>query len=220
MKALNDDLQMRSDWHLPICSGSERIRTPDGDKAHSTQKPEALLYRVILASSQPGDVVLDPFFGSGTTGAVAKKLHRRWIGIEREPVYIEMAQQRIDAVTPAPLDSAVFDVRDQKRLQPRIAFGSLLEQSLLLPGQTLYFRQNRTLAALIKPDGRLRMTDGFEGSIHQAGKHLMGGSPCNGWDHWYFEAANGALHPVDELRQVVRDRLAGPDDDNHDNTHD
>jgi modification methylase len=220
MKALNDDLQMRSDWHLPICSGSERIRTPDGDKAHSTQKPEALLYRVILASSQPGDVVLDPFFGSGTTGAVAKKLHRRWIGIEREPVYIQVAQQRIDAITPAPYDSAVFAVRDQKRLQARISFGSLLEHGLLLPGQTVYFRQSLNQPAQVKPDGHLRLVGGFEGSIHQAGRHLMNGSPCNGWDHWYFEAADGSLHPVDELRQAVRDRLAGPDNGNHDNKHD
>jgi modification methylase len=220
MKALNDDLQMRSDWHLPICSGNERIRTPEGDKAHSTQKPEALLYRVILASSQPGDVVLDPFFGSGTTGAVAKKLHRRWIGIEREPAYIQVAQQRIDAITPAPYDADVFDVRDQKRLQARLSFGSLLEHGLLLPGQTVYFRQSLDQPAQVKPDGHLRLAGGFEGSIHQAGKHLMNGSPCNGWDHWYFEAADGSLHPVDELRQVVRDRLAGPDDDNHDDKHD
>jgi modification methylase len=221
MKALNDDLQMRSDWHLPICSGSERIRTPDGDKAHSTQKPEALLYRVILASSQPGDVVLDPFFGSGTTGAVAKKLHRRWIGIEREPVYIPVAQQRIDAITPTPLDTAVFDVRDHKRLQPRIAFGSLLEQGLLLPGQTLYFRNDRSQAARVKPDGLLRMAaDGFEGSIHQAGQRLMGGSPCNGWDHWYFEAADGLLHPIDELRQAARERFARPIGSNDTTGHD
>ena len=217
MKALNDDLQMRSDWHLPICSGRERIRTPDGGKVHSTQKPEALLYRVILASSQPGDVVLDPFFGSGTTGAVAKKLHRRWIGIEREPAYIEIARQRIDAITPAPLDAAVFDVRDQKRIQPRIAFGSLLEQGLLLPGQTVYFRRDRQQAAHIKPDGQLRLAnEGFEGSIHQAGRHLMGGSPCNGWEHWYFAAEDGALHPIDELRQVLRQRLARPVESNND----
>lgn len=212
MKALNDDLQMRSDWHLPICSGRERIRTPEGDKAHSTQKPEALLYRVILASSQPGDVVLDPFFGSGTTGAVAKKLHRHWIGIEREPGYIAVAQQRIDAVAPAPLDQALFDVRDQKRLLPRVPFGSLLEQGLLLPGQALYFRNSRSPrhVAHVKPDGRLRLADGFEGSIHQAGRQLMNGSPCNGWEHWYFESDDGALHPIDALRQAMREHLAQP----------
>lgn len=213
MKALNDDLQMRSDWHLPICAGRERLRTPEGDKAHSTQKPEALLYRVILASSNPGDVVLDPFFGSGTTGAVAKKLHRRWIGVEREPTYIQVAQQRIDAITPAPLDQAVFDVRDRKRVQPRIALGALLEQGLLLPGQVLYFRGRRDLGHLahVKPDGRLRLAaDGFEGSIHQVGKHLMNGSPCNGWEHWYFEAEDGTLRAIDELRQAARNRSTEP----------
>ncbi|HNS03248.1 MAG TPA: DNA methyltransferase [Anaerolineae bacterium] len=205
MKTLNDDLQMRSDWHLPICSGRERLRTPDGDKVHSTQKPEALLYRVILASSQPGDVVLDPFFGSGVTGAVAKRLHRRWIGIEREAAYIEAAQQRIDAITPAPLDGAAFDVRDRKRLQPRVPFGRLLELGLLLPGQALYFRMDSRQSARIKPDGKLLLPDdGFEGSIHQAGKHLMDGSPCNGWEHWYFVAEDGLLHPIDELRQAAR----------------
>ena len=208
MKALNDDLQMRSDWYLPICSGSERIRGADGEKAHSTQKPEALLYRVILSSSNPGDVVLDPFFGSGTTGAVARKLHRRWIGIERDPGYIEVAQARIDAITPEPLDADVFDVRDKRRLQPRIPFGTLLEQRLLQPGQTLWFRQDEARMACVKPDGRLRLPDGFEGSIHQAGKHLMNGSPCNGWDHWYFAAADGQLHPIDDLRQAVRDLVS------------
>lgn len=221
MKALNDDLQMRSDWRLPICSGRERLRTPDGAKVHSTQKPEALLYRVILASSQPGDVVLDPFFGSGTTGAVAKKLHRRWIGIEREPAYIQAAQQRIDSITPAPWDATVFDVRDQKRLQPRIAFGALLEQGLLLPGQALYFRGNSQQSARIKPDGLLHLeADGFEGSIHQAGRHLMGDSPCNGWDHWCFTAEDGSLHLIDELRQRVRERQAQPDRDANDSAND
>lgn len=209
MKALNDDLQMRSDWHLPICSGSERIRGENGEKAHSTQKPEALLYRVILSSSNAGDVVLDPFFGSGTTGAVAKKLHRRWIGIERDAGYIQIAQQRIDAITPEPLDAAVFDVRDKKRLQPRVPFGTLLEQGLLQPGQTLWFRQDRARAARVKPDGKLRLADGFEGSIHQAGKHLMVGSPCNGWDHWYFAADDGQLRPIDDLRQIVRSGQEG-----------
>jgi modification methylase len=153
-------------------------------------------------------VVLDPFFGSGTTGAVAKKLHRRWIGIEREPGYIEAAQQRIDAVTPAPFDATAFDVRDQKRLQPRIAFCSLLEHGLIQPGQILCFRQDRTRVARVKPDGKLRLPDGFEGSIHQAGKQLMDGSPCNGWDHWYFEATDGALHPIDQLRQAIQSQAA------------
>ncbi len=202
MKAFNDGKQLRSDWVLPIASGGERLKV-DGKKAHSTQKPEALLYRVILASSNPGDVVLDPFFGSGTTGAVAKKLHRRWIGIEREQKYIAVAQKRIDSVSPEMFDADVFDVRDKKRLAPRVPFVQLLETGLLAPGQSLFFKQNRLNAARIKPDGKLKL-NGYEGSIHQLGKTLSGGSPCNGWEHWYFEAADGSLHPIDELRQKIR----------------
>lgn len=205
MKGLNDGTQMRSDWYLPICSGSERVRTAAGKKAHSTQKPEALLYRVILSSSNPGHVVLDPFFGSGTTGAVAKKLHRHWVGIEREPAYVKIAQERVGAVTPQPLDEAIFDVRDQRRLQPRVRFGAILENGLLQPGQSLYFRRNRHQSAHVKPDGKLRLRDGFEGSIHQTGRHLMGGSPCNGWDHWYYDAGKDGLRPIDELRQRIRE---------------
>jgi len=205
MKSLHDDLQMRSDWLLPICSGSERIKV-NGKKAHSTQKPEALLYRVILSSSNPGDLVLDPFFGSGTTGAVAKKLHRHWIGIELEGEYIQMAQERIDKIASEMFTEEVFDVRDKKRLLPRVAFGSLLENDLLHPGQKLYFCKDPQVIALVKADGKLIM-DGFEGSIHQVGKHLMKGSPCNGWEHWYYEGEAGALKPIDELRTLIRERI-------------
>jgi site-specific DNA-methyltransferase (adenine-specific) len=201
MKALNEDKQMRSDWHLPICSGSERIKVA-GHKAHPTQKPEALLYRIILASSQPGDLVLDPFFGTGTTGVVAKRLHRRWIGIERETEYINLAQARIDAVESDAYEAKVFDVRDHKRLAPRIAFSRLLECGLLQPGETLYFKADRNQKATVRADGKLTM-DGFEGSIHQAGRHLSGGAPCNGWEHWYVERA-GELQPVDALREILR----------------
>ena len=207
MKALNDDLQMRSDWLLPICSGAERIKV-NGKRAHSTQKPEALLYRLLLASSNPGDVVLDPFFGSGTTGVVAKKLGRNWIGIELDESYITIAQQRIDDQTVAEFDSQVFDVRDKKRLAPRLAFGSLLENGLLIPGQQLYFRGDRSLVARVKPDGNLAIA-GSEGSIHQIGRHLMGGSPCNGWDCWYHEDERGDLQPIDRLRQILRQSLEG-----------
>jgi site-specific DNA-methyltransferase (adenine-specific) len=206
MKSINDDLQMRSDWRLPICSGSERIKV-NGKKAHSTQKPEALLYRVILAASSPGDIVLDPFLGSGTTGAVAKKLQRHWIGIELEPKYIEIAQKRIDRTMPVLFTDEVFDVRDKKRLQPNIPFGSLLENGLLEPGQTLYFQKDREQAAQIKADGKL-LIDGFEGSIHQAGRHLMNGSPCNGWDHWYYDGEDGELASIDRLRQRLRERIS------------
>jgi site-specific DNA-methyltransferase (adenine-specific) len=208
MKALNEDKQMRSDWLLPRCSGPERLKE-NGVKAHSTQKPAALLYRIILAASNPGDVVLDPFFGTGTTGAVAEVLHRQWIGIEREQRYIQIAQERIQAITPKPYNEAVFDVRDWKRLAPRVPFSHLLEAGLLRPGQLLYFRQDKGRVAQIKPNGKLRYTDPmaetpFEGSIHQTGKHIMGGSPCNGWDHWYYQDGEGRLWPIDRLREKLR----------------
>ncbi len=203
MKEFNEGKQMRSDWVLPICSGSERVKV-NGKKAHSTQKPEALLYRVILSSSNPGDVILDPFFGSGTTGAVAKKLHRHWIGIEREEKYIQIAQDRINRITPHPLTPDVFDVSDKKRLAPRVDFSRLLEAGFLAPGQTLIFRKNPAQTARIRADGKLVLADGATGSIHQAGKHLMNGSPCNGWQHWYFADAQGELHVIDELRQRYR----------------
>ncbi len=202
MKAFNDGKQMRSDWTIPICSGKERIKV-DGKKAHSTQKPEALLYRVLLSSTNPGDVVLDPFFGSGTTGAVAKRLHRNWIGIEREKFYIDVASARIDAVVPAEYTKATFDVSDKKRNAPRVSVTKLLEHGLLLPGQTLYFREREEQIAHVKPDGKLLMF-GQEGSIHQTGKRLMNGAPCNGWDHWYFRDPAGQFKSIDALREKVR----------------
>lgn len=204
MKALNDDLQMRSDWLLPICKGPERIKR-DGKKIHSTQKPEALLYRVLLSSSRPGDVILDPFFGSGTTGAVAKKLHRHWIGIEQDPVYIEVARERIAQVQAAEYDAASFDVSDQKRLAERLPFGRLLEHGLLTPGQALYFRGDWRQKATLKPDGKLMM-DGRQGTIHMLSRQLLGGKPGNGWELWYYEGLDGQLHPIDDLRQALRDQ--------------
>lgn len=211
MKHMNADLQMRSDWVLPICSGSERIKM-DGSRAHPTQKPEALLYRILLATSHPGDVVLDPFFGTGTTGAVAKRLHRQWIGIEQDPGYAAIARQRIDSVEPEPLDESVFDVRDRRAKLRRVPFAQLLELNLIRPGQHLYFEADRSCRATVKPDGQLRV-DGFEGSIHQAGRHLRDGSPCNGWEHWYFEAQDSELKPIDALRQEARRRLNQAGDD-------
>jgi site-specific DNA-methyltransferase (adenine-specific) len=203
MKAVNDDLQMRSDWELPIFSGAERLKS-NGKKAHSTQKPEALLYRIILASSNPGDVVLDPFFGSGTTGAVAKKLHRNWIGIELDQTYIEIARQRIDCVVPEPYSEEIFDLRSKRRQARRVPFASLLENSLLHPGQKLYFQQDRARVAHIRADGNLVM-DGLQGSIHQVARQLSGGSPCNGWDEWYYERAGGEMKAIDELRRIISD---------------
>lgn len=205
MKAFNDDKQLRSDWLLPVCNGPERLKVND-KKAHSTQKPESLLYRVILASTNSGDVVLDPFFGSGTTGVAAKRLHRRWLGIEQDAGYVDLARQRLAQTIPQPFDPAVFDVSDKKRQAPRLPFVTLLELGLLTPGQCLYFQKDRRQVARIKPDGKLLLT-GFEGSIHQAGKYLANGSPCNGWQHWYFEDEAGGLQPIDALRERVRDGL-------------
>jgi site-specific DNA-methyltransferase (adenine-specific) len=201
MKALNDDLQMRSDWkhwEIPLATGKQRIRL-NGIKAHSTQKPEALLYRVIMASSNPGDVVLDPFFGSGTTGAVAKKLGRNWIGIERDTKYIKVAQQRIDAVTPSPAEALTLP---EKRKQARVPFGALLENGLLNPGQRLYFAGNGTRAKILS-NGHIKCGD-VTGSIHAVAKSLMNGAPVNGWDVWFYKDANGRKIVIDELREKLR----------------
>lgn len=205
MKTLNDGKQMRSDWVLPICSGAERIRV-NGAKAHSAQKPEALLYRVLLASSRPGEVVLDPFFGVGTTGAVAKRLGRHWIGIEREADYVRLARRRIQAVQAEPFDPEVFTVAGRRRTAERVPFSALLQAGMLRPGQRLYFQRDRSLAARVKPDGNLRQ-NGLEGSIHQVGRALAGG-PCNGWEHWYFRDAQGSLRPIDDLRERMRQEQA------------
>jgi modification methylase len=202
MKALNDDLQMRSDWFLPICSGPERVRV-NGAKAHATQKPEALLYRILLASSNVGDVVLDPFFGMGTTGVVAKRLHRHWIGIEREARYARLARQRLERTQAEPFDERAFEVVDRRRRRPRLPFAALLESGLLRPGQRLFFRGRRGTSARVTPDGRL-VAAGAEGSIHQVGSQLMGGSPCNGWECWFFEDEAGVLSSIDTLREKLR----------------
>jgi len=203
MKALNDDLQMRSDWTLPICSGGERIKGADGQKAHSTQKPESLLHRVIVASTRPGDVILDPFFGSGTTGAVAKRLGRHFIGIEREEAYAEVARARIAEVTPA--GSEVLEVTKSKRAEPRIPFGWVVERGLLPVGTVLQgARKHQT--AKVRADGTL-ITANASGSIHQMGAHVQGLEACNGWTFWQFEM-NGTLVPIDVLRQQLRAGLS------------
>jgi modification methylase len=203
MKAMNDGKQMRSDWYGPTCVGPERLRV-NGEKLHATQKPEALLYRVILASTNPGDVVLDPFFGTGTTGAVARKLNRRFIGVEREAAYIEAARERIAAVHPMDGDDEVYGRMTTRRSVPRLAFAALLEHGLLVPGQVLFFKQRRDCAATVLADGSLRLSDGTRGSIHKLGTLLSGLPSCNGWDHWYFEDAQGGLVTIDMLRQQAR----------------
>jgi modification methylase len=209
MKELNEEKQMRSDWWLlSLATGHERVKDEQGNKGHSTQKPEALLYRVILSSTKPGDTILDPFMGSGTTGAVAKLLHRNWIGIEREAKYIKLAEDRINKTNPGLFDEATFEVRSQKKLAPKVPFSSLLENDYLQPGQLVYFRKDKLKSATIKPDSRLRTVDGFEGSIHRAGSHFMNDAPCNGWDHWYIES-NGQMQSLDDIRQLFLIKTKG-----------
>jgi modification methylase len=203
MKALNDDLQMRSDWYLPLATGNQRLKV-NGKKAHSTQKPEALLYRIIMASSNSGDVVLDPFFGTGTTGAVAKKLGRNWIGIERDKKYIKVAQKRIDAIQAT--DFGALNV--EKRKQPRIPFGALLENGLLQPGQVLYFAKNGKKAKVLS-NGHIRCGK-ITGSIHGVARMLLDNAPANGWDLWFYKDENAEKKVIDELRQALS-RTRGAD---------
>jgi modification methylase len=196
MKTLNDELQMRSDWEFPICGGPERLKK-DGYKVHPTQKPEALLYRVLLASTQPGDVVLDPFFGTGTTGAVAKRLGRHWIGIEREPGYCAAAIERIEAALP--LDESGLRTMQAPKGAPRVAFGALVENGYLEPGTEL-FDSKRRHRATVGSDGSLQSGD-HVGSIHKLGATLQGAPSCNGWTYWHYEGPDG-LKPIDDLRQT------------------
>ena len=196
MKALNDDLQMRSDWVLPICSGQERVKGEDGLKAHPTQKPESLLYRILLACTKPGDVVLDPFFGTGTTGAVARRLGRRWIGIEREPSYVKVARERIASTLP--LDESAMQVVPDKRSAPRVAFGLLVESGMVAPG-TMLTDSKRRWQAKVCADGSIAC-EAQAGSIHKVGAALQGAPSCNGWSFWHVEEA-GKLQPIDTLRQ-------------------
>lgn len=211
MKGLNEEKQMRSDWWIiPLATGAERVKDPSGKKVHPTQKPEALLYRVILSSTNPGDVVLDPFFGTGTTGVVAKRLHRNWIGIEKDRRYVEIAQRRIDTVEESIFDPLVFDVRSPAKRAPRVEFSTLVESGYLLPGQKLFFRGDREKVAIIKPDSRLRTPDGFEGSIHKVGSRYMNGAPCNGWEHWFVEV-EGQMLPINKLRERFRAENLGGD---------
>ena len=202
MKALNDDVQMRSDWLIPICTGAERLRDDAGKKAHSTQKPEALLHRVILSASNPGDLVLDPFLGSGTTAAVAKRLRRDYIGIERDPGYLELARRRLARTQPI-ADLALIET-PSKRSEPRVPFGWLVERGLLEPGTVLYGPARR-YSARVRADGTL-VTSDFRGSIHQAGAHVQGAPACNGWQFWNYDV-EGKLVPIDMLRQKLRGEL-------------
>jgi modification methylase len=199
MKALNDDLQMRSDWLIPLCTGGERLRDDAGAKLHPTQKPEALLHRVILACTSPGEVILDPFLGSGTTAAVAKRLGRRFIGIEREQTYADAALARIAATEPAPDDAAA--ALPSKKEQPRIPFGSLVERGLVPAGARLFDRQKRW-EATVGADGTLRCGHAT-GSIHKVGATVQEAPSCNGWLFWHLEQRDGRLRVIDELREEV-----------------
>jgi modification methylase len=205
LKALNDGVQMRSDWLIPLCTGGERLKDDDGQKAHPTQKPEALLYRVIMATTNPGDVVLDPFFGTGTTGAVARALGRHFIGIEREEAYRKLAAERISRVRPLPPEAIA--TMSGKRSEPRIPFGRLVERGLLRPGEVLVGPRGQ--AAKIRVDGSL-VAEGVTGSIHQVGAALEGAPSCNGWTYWQFRR-DGQLIPIDFLRQQLRAEAGAQD---------
>ncbi len=222
MKAFNDDLQMRSDWLIPICSGPERLKDDGGRKAHPTQKPEALLHRIILSSTKPGDIVLDPFFGTGTTGAVAKRLGRQWIGIERDADYVAAASERIARVQPLAPDS--LETARSKRTEPRVAFGQIIELGLLEPGTKLWDERGRVWAevradgtlVLETPGARLRAdksrpplaADASQqsGSIHRLGAEVQGKTACNGWTFWHIQV-DGKLKPIDILRDQAKRQL-------------
>ena len=196
MKTLNDELQMRSDWEFPICGGQERLKK-DGVKVHPTQKPEALIYRILLACTKPGDVVLDPFFGTGTTGAVAKRLGRRWIGIEREAGYCAAAIERIEAALP--LDESALVTMQSPKAAPRVAFGTIVENGMLLPGTVLTDAKRRHRVT-VRADGSV-MSGDITGSIHKLGATLQEAPACNGWTFWHYEGPDG-LKPIDTLRQT------------------
>jgi modification methylase len=195
MKTLNDELQMRSDWLIAICGGQERIKR-GGTKAHPTQKPEALLYRLLLATTNPGDVVLDPFFGTGTTGAVAKRLGRHFIGIERERAYIDVATQRIAEALP--LDESALKTMQAPKAATRVAFGTLVECGMIAPG-SLIMDTKRRWRAIVRADGSVEL-NGEAGSIHKIGAAIQGAPSCNGWTFWHVETAEG-LKPIDMVRQ-------------------
>ena len=202
LKALNEGIQMRSDWLLPICNGHERLKNDQGDKAHPTQKPESLLHRILVGASQPGDVILDPFFGTGTTGAVAKMLGRNFIGIEQEAAYRKVAENRIAMVRK--FESEALQVTTAKRAEPRVPFGQLVERGMLRPGEELHSLNGRHKVK-VRADGTLATAD-IKGSIHQVGAALEGAPSCNGWTYWCFKR-EGKKVPIDLLRQQIRDEM-------------
>ena len=205
MKSMNEDLQMRSDWTLPICSGGERLKNEDGNKAHPTQKPESLLYRVLMASTQRGETILDPFFGSGTTGAVAKKLGRHFIGMDESSEYIAHAQNRIDAIDP--LKPNLLESKPKRSL-PRVPFGNLIEAGLLEPGTTLSAPKGKHKVT-VHADGTVMAqnhVNKYHGSIHKVGAALQDAPSCNGWTYWHFEK-DGKMLPIDDMRNEIRAQM-------------
>ena len=199
MKALNDDVQMRSDWELPICTGAERLKNA-GKKAHPTQKPESLLARILLASTKRDDVILDPFFGTGTTGAVAKRLRRNFIGIERDSSYVKLARERIAAVSP--IGSPDLLATPPKRAKPKVPFGTLIERGILRPGDRLFDVRKR-FSARVRVDGSLVTAKQESGSIHTLGAKLQSLPSCNGWTFWHVER-NGTNVSIDSFREELR----------------
>ena len=206
MKSLNENMQMRSDWFLPICSGHERLKNKSGKKVHPTQKPEGLLHRIIVSSSNQGELVLDPFFGTGTTGAVAKRLGRKYIGIEKDKNYIREAKNRIEKVSIYENNS--LTLTQSKKSEPRIPFGWLIERKLIEPGTILY-DQKRKYSAKVRADGSV-VSEKNSGSIHQIGAEVQSTNACNGWTFWHFDV-EGELKPIDILRQKIRSELNSAD---------
>ena len=198
LKCFNDDLQMRSTWNIPICSGSERLKQK-GQKVHSTQKPESLLHRIILASSNKNDFILDPFLGSGTTAVVAKKLGRSFFGIEKEKIYFEASNKRINSTKI--IKDEYLDTIPNNRSKPRIPFGSLVELGVIKPGTEIY-DQKKKINAKIMIDGSIKYQQS-EGSIHKVAAKILGSESCNGWTYWHYQSGN-SLKPIDELRQRLR----------------
>ena len=204
---MNDDVQMRSTWEIPLCTGKERLKNEEtGEKLHPTQKPEALLYRVIMASSNVGDVILDPFFGTGTTGAVAKRLGRNFIGIEKDATYIRGARERLAAVEVSP-ESAALEYTCKRKL-PRVPFGAVIERGLISPGDVLYDEKKKH-KAVVRSDGTVKF-GGETGSIHQMGAAAQDSTTCNGWAYrHYVDPKKHKLVCIDELRQIVRAEMFG-----------
>ena len=202
LKASNEDCQVRSDWFLPICTGAERLKDENGRKTHPTQKPESLLARVIMSASKPDDVVLDPFFGSGTTGAVAKRLRRSFIGLERDETYAKAARARIAAVEPLPADAVA--IAPTRRSEPRVAFASVVEAGLIRPGAILV-DEKRRYRAVVRVDGSLALNQ-IVGSIHKIGALAQGLPACNGWTFWHVENRAG-LVCIDDMRATIRAQM-------------